>query len=56
MTSDFDLVSYKKVIMPLCQLLRKLAIDQGLSEIEVCDHVLKPRLVACQSMFCFDVG
>ncbi|CAK9091359.1 FO synthase subunit 1 [Durusdinium trenchii] len=44
LTSDFDLVSYKKVIMPLCQLLRKLAIDQGLSEIEVCDHVLKPRL------------
>ena len=24
--------------MPVCQLLRALATDQGLSEVELCDH------------------
>ena len=29
----------------MCQLLRKLAIDHGLSEVQLPDHVLEPRTV-----------
>ena len=52
--------------MPLCQLLRKAAIDMGLSEVELCDHALRPRmeqagffvefLVCFRMLFDFCVG
>lgn len=41
---DLTYVSYQREMFPLCQLLRKLAIDQGISAVEIADHVLKPRM------------
>eukprot|EP00435_Cladocopium_sp_Y103_P062114 s625_g23.t1 len=42
---DLQLLSYQKELMCTCQLLRKLAIENGLSSIEVADHALKQRML-----------
>ncbi|CAK9066087.1 unnamed protein product [Durusdinium trenchii] len=44
LVDDLALVSYNKRITPLCQYLRTLATDHGLSEVDLPDHVLSPRL------------
>lgn len=43
LTSDQQLVSYKKRPLPLCELLRSLAVERGLAEVAVEDHVVKQR-------------
>lgn len=43
---DFNLVSYNKSIMPLCQFLRKLAIDNGLGDVSLDDHKLAARMLS----------
>ena len=45
LADDLVLVAYNKELVPLCQFLRKLAIDNGLSEVNVPDHQVKPRMV-----------
>ena len=46
---DLDLVYYERQLLPLCQVLRKLAIEKGIAEIEIEDHVLKNRM---HEVFC----
>ena len=41
---DFTLISFSKEVMPLCQFLRKLAVDNGLSEVEIPDHSVTQRM------------
>ena len=42
--SDLSLVvSSDKAIQPLCKYLRKLAIEQGIGQLEIEDHELKAR-------------
>ena len=42
---DLQLLSFQKELMCTCQLLRKLAIENGLSSVEIADHTLKPRML-----------
>ena len=50
---DLALIAHNKDVVPLCQFLRKLAIDNGLSEVNVPDHQVKPRMVeASQPAHC----
>lgn len=50
LTSDQQLVSYKKRPLPLCELLRSLAVERGLAEVAVEDHVVKQRFHPVASM------
>ena len=50
LTSDQQLVSYKKKPLPLCELLRSLAVERGLAEVAVEDHVVKQRFHPVASM------
>ena len=50
--NDLSLAAYQKELIPMCQLLRKLAVDQGLSEVQLPDHVLKPKVT--EAAFCRD--
>ena len=43
--SDLHLVALNKELVPICQLLRKMAVENGLSEIDIPDHQLTPRMV-----------
>ena len=43
LADDLQLVSFNKCLIPVCQFLRTLATDNGLSEIDVPDHILTPR-------------
>ena len=38
--SDMDLVVFNKSVMPLCSLLRLLAVDHGLGEVDVESHLV----------------
>jgi len=38
-----DMISYGKKAQPLCQFLRWLAIEKGIGELKVEDHVLGNR-------------
>lgn len=40
------IVAYEKRLYPLCQLLRSLAIEHGLSEIQLENHLLTQRFQA----------
>ncbi|CAK9096397.1 FO synthase subunit 1, partial [Durusdinium trenchii] len=42
--NDLSLIAFEKELMPMCQLLRKLAVDNGLSEVQLPDHILTPRM------------
>lgn len=42
--SDLELVYYERQLIPLCQVLRKLAIEKGIAEIEIEDHILTNRM------------
>lgn len=45
LADDLAFIAYSKELVPLCQFLRKLAVDNGLSEVHVPDHQVKPRMV-----------
>ena len=42
---DFHLVSHNKRLIPLCQFLRSLATENGLSETDLVDHQLKAKML-----------
>lgn len=43
--SDVCLVSYEKEVMPLAKCIAKVAVEKGLAEIQVWDHVLEAKKV-----------
>ena len=49
---DLTLVSYQKRVMPLCQMLRSLAVDSGIGHVELEDHDIESRMrpKACLSL------
>lgn len=47
--NDLSLIAFEKELMPMCQLLRKLAVDNGLSEVQLPDHILTPRMAEAAS-------
>ena len=42
--NDLSLVAYDKTPSPLCQVLRFLAVDQGIGDLELEDHQLGPEM------------
>ena len=48
--SDLQILSYQKVQYRVCELLRKLAIEQGMGEVALEDHIVKQRFhaVSCK--------
>lgn len=52
--SDVELISYQKEVMPLCALLRKLALEKGLAEVEVEFHVVVPKTIPAAVTRLFD--
>lgn len=44
MRSDRDMVAFDKNPIALCELLRKLAVEQGLADIDVEFHVLAGKM------------
>ena len=51
--SDLDLVSFQKEPVALCSLLRKLAVEQGLADIEIEFHVSVPKTHPAAAAFGF---
>ena len=47
--NDLVYVCYKKQLLPLCQVLRQLAVDEGLAQVDFEDHDLSSKVhpVAC---------
>lgn len=43
LVSDQQFVSLQKKALPLCEVLRSLAVEQGLAEVAVEDHVVRQR-------------
>lgn len=50
--SDMDLVVYEKKAIPLCQLLHKLACNNGLADVTLLEHLLEPRVHAVPCVKC----
>ena len=46
LANDKTFVAYEKKLFPLCQLLRSLAIEHGLSEMQLENHVLTQQFQA----------
>lgn len=49
LANDFDILAWNKQMIHLCQFLRRLATDNGLSEVELCDHLIQPRMLEAGS-------
>lgn len=43
LSSDLELVSYQKTLYPLCELLRKFAVDSGMAEVALENHLIPQR-------------
>lgn len=53
--SDIELISVQKKLNTLCGYLHELATRQGIGEVNIEDHVLKPK-VHRATQICFEVG
>jgi len=53
--SDKVLVSYKKKLLPMCELLRQLAVESGVAEVALEKHVVRQRFHPVSRSFAFFV-
>ena len=49
LVSDMDLIIVDKVAIPLCRYLHGCAVNQGLGEVSILEHMVEPKLHAAAS-------
>ena len=52
-SGDKVLVSYKKKLVPVCELLRRFAVENGVAELALEKHVVRQRFHPVSRSFAF---